>query len=356
MNAGKAARTAAALILGLAGGALFSWLRIPLPWMLGSLTVAAAVAIAGLDWSLPEFLRNFARPVIGVFAGGAFTLGVVLSMAAWWPILLFLAAFFVLVTALGQLFFARLCGLDRATAYFASTPGGLAELSLLGASYGASMRSLVVIHSVRVIAVVVVTPFLLQLLLPGTAPLGTAFPGGEAGDLSVPGWLLLTGCAAVGYVLGHALNTPSGVMLIPMALSALAHILGLAEGGPPGWLVAFVQVVIGTVCGARFAGLGWTELRSTVLQGLAWAAFMLAAAFGMALVSSAFVAAPLPALLLAFTPGGFAEVTIMAYAAGIEVAFVVACHVFRMFFVLVLAPPGYRLAKRIGGPPPATGS
>ena len=103
--------------------------------------------------------------------------------------------------------------------------------------------------------------------------------------------------------------------------------------------MAFVQVVIGSVAGARFAGLLWKEFRTTVVLGLVWAIIMLIGAFLMALVSSTVVDAPLAALLLAFAPGGFAEITIVAFAIQIEVAFVVTCHVFRSFFVLVLRPP-----------------
>jgi uncharacterized membrane protein AbrB (regulator of aidB expression) len=49
-----------------------------------------------------------------------------------------------------------------------------------------------------------------------------------------------------------------------------------------------------------------------------------------------------PALLLAFAPGGIAEMTIVAFAMGTEVAFVVCCHVFRSIFLVAAAPALYR--------------
>ena len=355
MNFGAAARTAVGLVAGLAGGALFSTLGIPLPCMLGSLKAAAIIAVAvGVNFSLNEFFRTLARPVIGVFAGSAFTLAIALSILESWPIILFLAAYFVLFTLLGTVFFRRICGLDKATAYFASTPGGLGELTLLGGLYGGSTRSLVIIHTIRIITVVCVIPFAVQLLEPGHAPLSGMPSIGHRGALSLLDWLLLAACGVVGYAIARAVNMASGSMLIPMALSAGIHVAGLTEGAPPGWLVAFVQVVIGSVSGARFAGLLWKEFRTTVVLGLVWAIIMLVGAFLMALVSSTVVEAPLAALLLAFAPGGFAEITIVAFAIQIEVAFVVTCHVFRSFFVLVFAPLGFRLVAGKPPPPPAS--
>jgi len=131
-------------------------------------------------------------------------------------------------------------------------------------------------------------------------------------------------------------------MVVPLILSAIVHGTGLTELPPPSWLVAIMQVVIGCVAGSRFAGVQWREVRTSVLQGFAWTLIMLAAALAAAALCSTFVDASVPALLLAFAPGGIAEMTIVAFAMGIEVAFVVCCHVFRSIFIIAVAPALYR--------------
>ena len=146
------------------GGSLFRELGFPLPWTLGSLTAAAVIAVAGLDWKLPSAARNAARPIIGVMAGSAFTAEVARSMVHWWEAILPLVAFLVLITLAGRAFFTRFCGFDKTTAFFASTPGGLSELTLLGAQYGGNIRQLVLIHSTRIITVVFLVPFAVRLL------------------------------------------------------------------------------------------------------------------------------------------------------------------------------------------------
>jgi membrane AbrB-like protein len=138
-------------------------------------------------------------------------------------------------------------------------------------------------------------------------------------------------------------------MLPAILISAVVHATGITELAPPGWLVAFVQIIIGSAAGARFAGVTGRELSETVFQSLLWAAILIGVSAATALIGSRLLGMPFTALLLALAPGGTAEMTIVAYALGIEVAFVVTCQVSRILFVHVSVPLLFRL---FNGPPP----
>ncbi len=112
-----------AFLVGFAGGALFYVLAAPLPWTLGSLTAAALVASSGGRRLMPNPVRDFARPVVGILAGSAFTPEVVASIGEWWGAVLFVALYALIASILGWIFFRKLCRLDPVTSYFASTPG-----------------------------------------------------------------------------------------------------------------------------------------------------------------------------------------------------------------------------------------
>lgn len=339
-------RTALALVCGYAGGALFNLLGVPLPWTLGSLAMAAVLAVSGVNWALPVFFRNFSRPTIGVMAGSAFTLPVALSMLSWWPVVLMLLASYVVMTLLGWLFFTRICKHDHITAVFSAVPGGLAELTLLGSQLGGNIRVLISVHTIRVVTAVIALPFIVRLLAdPGSEVIPMASPGATA-PLSLMDWALLIGCAVIGFSIGRRFTRIGGIMVFPLVLSAVVHIAGLSETGPPSWLVVLMQVIIGSIVGSRFAGITGAEFRATAFQALVWAAIMLGFAMAMAMIAVNVVDVSLPALVLAFAPGGFAEMTILAYAIGIEVAFVVSCHVFRAVSVLLVAPTAAQLLPR----------
>jgi membrane AbrB-like protein len=331
-----------ALGAGALGGLCFRALGLPLPWTLGAMAAAALLTLAGEHWKLPAPCRDAARPVIGVLAGSAFTPAVVAGMLGWWQALPVLAGFFLLSALVGQMFFRRLCGFDRATAVFAAMPGGLGEMTLLGSQYGGDTRRLVLVHSVRIVAVVFAVPFIVSGMVPGG--LTRAAPAHAATAATLLDWALLLGCAVLGGLAGRRLRVLGGVMILPMLLSAAAHGSGLTALAPPAWLVAAMQVVIGCITGARFAGVRWTEVWLAMLQGLGWTAILLLLAGVAAWLTAWVVGMPLPAMFLALSPGGFAEMSIIAFTIGIEVAFVVTCHMFRTLFVLLAAPLLHRIA------------
>lgn len=109
--------------------------------------------------------------------------------------------------------------------------------------------------------------------------------------------------------------------------------------GCPGRLVAAVKVVIGTAAGARFFGITRSETMGAVPT------------FG-----TLFLGQPKDALLLALSPDGTVEMTILSIAVGTEVTFVVTCQVSRVMVVYTLAPLLFSLYRRRGLIPPADDS
>jgi membrane AbrB-like protein len=123
---------------------------------------------------------------------------------------------------------------------------------------------------------------------------------------------------------------------------------------PPGWLVALVQVVIGAVAGARFAGINFRELRRIVVLAILWAAVLLMASCGAALLGTHLFGRSFVTLVLALAPGGIAEMTMISYALAIETAFIITCQVVRNFSVQAFAPLVYQLVGKPSSAPPPT--
>jgi len=334
-------RATLVLMAGLAGGYVFVLLHLPLPWTLGAMTAAGILATFHPALVLPPVFRDGARPVIGVVAGSAFAPEVVAQMGDWWPIFVLLVLFFLGVTGVGILFFRRL-GFDRQTALFAAMPGGMGEMAMLGMQFGADIRKLVLVHAVRQITVVTVVPFAIGHLL---ARHGGAMPAGHVQPPAGADWAVLLGCVVAGMAIGRRLRGFGGLMLVPLTLSALAHGTGLTTAQIPYWIVALMQVMIGSITGARFAGLRMADARGTLLAGLVWVVILLALSAVLALVMGRIMAQSPAALFLALAPGGFSEMIVIAYASGVEVAFVVTCHAFRTIYIMLVSP----LLSRLNG-------
>ena len=307
------------------------------------LAVATAiVALTGRTWFLPAIAWSLARPCVGVLAGSAFTLPVLYALLGWWDVLLALITYSLAVTLLGSLYFRRAAKFDPVTAFFCSAPGGIGELSLLGSTLGGNLRTLVLVHSVRVVTVVFLVPFAV-CWLPAAQGTVSIAPPHTAQAAQALDWAVMIACAKVGYFIGRPFRSLGGVMLVPMVFSAGVHIAGLTAMTPPPWLMATVQIVIGSIAGSRFAGLAWAEFRSTVVVAVIWSLVLLALAFVGALLCRNFADATLTELILAFSPGGIVEITIVAYAMSVNVAFVVTCQLCRVTMTLMLTPALFRL-------------
>ena len=55
---------------------------------------------------------------------------------------------------------------------------------------------------------------------------------------------------------------------------------------------------------------------------------------------------PVVPLMLAFSPGGLAEMSLIAIAIGADAAFVATHHIVRIFLVIVIAPLAFKLMRR----------
>jgi membrane AbrB-like protein len=108
-------------------------------------------------------------------------------------------------------------------------------------------------------------------------------------------------------------------------------------------------VVTDAGLGSRFAGLKWRDVAGTARLSLGSTAIMVVVSAGAAAVLSTVSGLPFAQLLLAFVPGGIAEMCLIALALGQDVAFVSTHHVLRVVMVIFAAPVVFRLAAYMAG-------
>nr|WP_281352080.1 AbrB family transcriptional regulator [Microvirga makkahensis] len=152
--------------------------------------------------------------------------------------------------------------------------------------------------------------------------------------------------ALAGALLGHVLRLPARLLLGPMLVRALLHVLGWTRFAPAFEVVSFAQLVLGTTIGCRFAGTAPREIFRILVLSLGTTVILLTitAAFATG-VSSISSYSQVP-LLLAYSPGGLAEMSLVALSLGIEVTFVAAHHIIRVFIVMIAAAPVLTLRHR----------
>ncbi len=334
-----AARRRFALASGLGGlGGLIFWqLGWPLPWLLGPMLATTIAAIGGLPVAVPAALRNPMLAILGVLLGSGFTPELVAQLGGWLPTLLSLPAYVALVTVASVTYLRLIARYDMRTAFFAGTPGGFGEMVLLSDQAGADARRVALIHSVRVLLIVLFVPLVVRAF-------GIELPTATAATPAVD-WvdiLALLATAVLGTWLGGLARLPAPALLGGMILSALGHAVGLLEGAPPLVIIALAQLVIGCSIGCRFTGFRLHDVLATMGVGFGLTMVMFAMSFAAAVAVHLVTDTPPLLLLLALVPGGVAEMSIIALALGIEPAFVAAHHIVRIAIVVAAAPFVFR--------------
>ena len=340
-----------ALALGAVGGAVFYYFRLPLAWMMGAMVFTTVASMSGRPLFVPQRLRSVMITVLGVLLGSTFTPEIVEQAPRWWLTLLAMAGYLVLLTGLLYLWFHRVMGYDPVTAYFSATPGGLNEMTIVGGAMGGDDRLIALTHAARVLLTVMVIPIWFRFSEGLSA---VAAPGPSLVD--TPGIELVTllACAVIGVWVGQGLRLPAPRLVGPMLVSAVVHATGLSASAPPFEAVAVAQVVVGSSVGARFAGVPLRRVLRALAGSLGATVAMLLATLGVAAALAPVTDIGRGPIVLAFAPGGLAEMSLVALALGIETAFVASHHVVRIALIIIAAPLVFR-AVGGGRLPPAQG-
>lgn len=331
------------VLLGTAGGFVARALHLPLPMLLGSLIAVGGAAVAGLRplGRLPEFpprLRQMFIPVIGVSIGGAFTPAILAEVRLWWPSLVALCLFIPVVHFLGYRALRATGQVAPITAFFGTAPGGLIEAVQMGEGAGADPAMLTMLQFLRLILTIILVPIGFTILTghavgsAGGARMAGADLAIEAADLAV-----LVACGVVGAWFGVKSRLPAGWITGPIALSGAAHLAGLTQTVPPGWLLGLTQVVIGTGLGVRFAGMPPRQFIVALRLAALNVTITIGAAVALAFVLAGAVHEPVAAVFLAFAPGGLAEMALIALSLQMSVVYVTAHHVARIILAVTVA-------------------
>ncbi len=321
------------MVVGFAGGWAFATLGVPAPWLAGAMLATAIAGLAGLPVLMLQPVRNAAFVVLGLQIGASFTLHSLASIARWPVSLVILLVTLVALVAAGQYLLTRFFGWDRTTAFFACKPGALTMALAMAEHYGANVARVAAAQSLRLFLLVALLPMLAGQMGDGAMPATSSGAAAEPAAMAV----ILSLGAATGYLF-HRFGAPAGFLLGAMIANAGLHLGDVVSGGVPDAMVIPAFVCLGMMVGVRFKDFGLVLLRQVLTAGFASFLVALTIAVIGALTTTAITGLPLLATLLAFAPGGLEVMTILAFALGVNPAFV-ATHQLVRFVSLNLSMP-----------------
>lgn len=320
-------------------------LNAPAPFLLGSLF--GVWIIGGLVPQIRPHLgvaRWFHIPIViglGVLIGSFFTAEILMQSGKWIDTVLVTAFVTMAVTMAGYLFLTRLRSYDPMTAFLCSVPGGQVEVVAIARDTIDKDYVVALFHLVRVVFVFSSTPLLLAFLQDAEA-----VKASNQAMLSLPSlfdlsWQELAGfigLSVAGFWLAKLIGLPMPHMLGPVFISIAAHSTGLIFIPRCTEFVLLAQLSIGGAIGARLAQVRFGELLTYIKDAIINALIILSL-YGVATIIMASITGnSMLQIWLAFIPGGYYEVTLLALIFGFDIAFVAFHHTIRTMMIYLFLP------------------
>lgn len=337
------------IMIAAAGGALFYLLGIPIPWMLGSLTVVLAwKSTVGKGMELRPEIRNGAQIILGLVMGKSFTREAAWRVAEQLPAIVISTVSTILFSLLMAYLIYKFCRVSLPSAILGSIPGGLSQMVLLCEEVEDAETTIVTImQTIRLLLVVFMVPFVVQKGLAGHVQ---AVAASRAGLANVnPSYIYLAiflALAVLGALAATRLKLPTSYLVGPVLITAFLILLGLPSPQVPRWLIVTAQVIMGTFMGLRFQLQ--PGLRRLFLLAVASNIIIILFTFGIGYLLTLLHGQSLMTSFLSMAPGGMSEMGIAAVAVGADLALVTSYQLFRILFILLVVPHLLRrLFKRI---------
>lgn len=333
-------RMAISLAAATLGGWAASLAGIPLPWLLGSMAVSSIAALSGGELGIPDWIRKTGQAMAGFSVGLYFTPQVAQRVAELGGLMVLTSLLSIIASLFLSILLSKLgrCGKD--TAYFATLPGGLAEMAGLAGQFGANVTLVSLSQALRVVIIVLTLP-----------PLLTFSFGASAGEsqlhLELGYWLSLAGLIAA-FAASLALQKLKvfNSWLLGGLIVGVAFGVSMSEHAyAPSIIPSAAQVAIGAALGARFKPAlirtaGFRFLPATIATTLlligfnAFLAFLVGDYIGLGTG------------ILATAPGGIAEMSLTAELLRLAPPIVTAWQLVRIILVALLSGHLFRIYQR----------
>lgn len=332
------------------GGAIAVIVNAPIPWLLGSLLLTAISTGVGFRLQqLPVTLEKWMRVIVGValglpVAGSLGDLGSATLLAVGASLVSVL-----ILAAVGFVFFQRWLNLSGGEAFLSALPGGLSFMMALADSLrladSSSRPRVALIHTVRVVSLVLFIS-LIAILLGTDLQKGDFLGWFDYGQSAPWQWLKLVIVVALSMWLAQTFSIAGGHVTIPLVLSSVVYAFGIVTIPMPQFVITTAMSVFGCILGCE---IGYGPRREyTRLAGGSLAftsvAFAISALFALAL--SELTGFGFLTLFLALSPGGIAEVSLIALALGLDAGVVAMVHLSRFLLIMLIGPTGLRLVDR----------
>ncbi|MEW9110325.1 AbrB family transcriptional regulator [Cytobacillus gottheilii] len=341
MNSIKSKNIILTLSLAVLGALLFSFIGIPVPWLLGPL--AATLLFSSFSKVTPVFpakFRDISIMIIGYSMGLSFTKESMIQMGTSLPYMLTFTVVLILFCGFTAKLISKMTGIDYPSILVGSIPGGLSQILVFAEEVkGIDLTVVTFLQVTRVIMIVVTVPFLLfgPLFHQNAAESYSALSSSGMDNylpllIYIPAAILFT-------LLGKRIKSPTPYLLGPLAATALLGLTGLEGPSIPAIVLDLAQLSIGCYVGMLMKPKHLENKRKIFILAIISSIVLIGGSLLMSFGLRQILPLSAPTSFLSLAPGGMDQMAIMAHEVNADLSTVTSYQLFRIFFIYFIIPP-----------------
>jgi hypothetical protein len=343
LNLATDKKTIALLAIAIVAGIFFSWLHVPVGWLLAPMLVGIAYAIIqGSRQPLPPAFKMVGQVIIGIVTATRFS-PETLSVATTYAIPLLLCVFTTgSLSMFNGYLLSRWAGIDRATAFLGFIPGAASSIVAMSEEMGADALTVALIQYIRVLLVVLLLPATASFLFPvnpGTQVAATLVITNNLPSLPIIlNLLVLAVCGGLGVWGGRRLRLPSSGFLGPFLVGLVTFWILPYQLQVPQSLFCAGLLLVGLSIGVQFDWQIAHKLLKAVLIEVGLVIVLMLSCLAVGYEFHVVTHVDTITAVLGFTPGGIEAMVATVMQLGGDTGLVLAMQLTRMLSILLIAP------------------
>lgn len=154
------------LFVGLAGGVLGLYSRIPAGTMLGAvLAVVGFKYFLNVSWTTPKTYGFICQVFLGVLVALTYSPGMLKKLGNLFLPMVFSTMILIICGIVIAVVMAKWCSIDLPTAYIATSPGGMSALVPMAIDMEVNPTLIAGFHFLRIFLVILTAPAILKIIL-----------------------------------------------------------------------------------------------------------------------------------------------------------------------------------------------
>lgn len=298
---------------------------------------------------------SFGQMLLGIELGQKMNMSVILIFKENWLFVGVMLILSVIFAMLSGFVLWRFSNADMMTSFVGTAPGGLSAMPGIAQEVGANTAIVSLVQTIRVLLVVMTIPFFVffihskypdsqtvthQMLGAGTSEFGAEYVMWTAGFI-LAAFFACKAAKRLRFPAPWLLGSMIGVAAVQIAGSSLAG-YNLTAWWPHGFSV-LSQICLGATIGSKIHKEMFIGVSKTLAVAFLGSVGLIIAMIASAVVTAHVAGISLTTAILAFSPGGIAEMATTSVTLHADSTFVVAVQVLRVVLVIAMLPPFFRL-------------